>query len=515
MPSIRIVTQVAGAGMMAIGLAGCEGTPPQLNIEADWRRSIGQLGMFAVYPVAEDVQIGDIFLYAPADGDGADARFDLTRIAPLPLEKLVQGLKDEQGGRLVFQRSPAKPAPEDKEAAKAKEKQQGQQQGRGATPRPTPTPFHVGHAENDAAVVRMRRVALPGFTAARITQAQLGGGGSSGNVGFSAALGGSSSVAVSVTLNDVEELSIDASRALEIEWTMAGEMLRRHLRPEKLFDYVRNARSDLVLPMCRADFKRLAEAKLGFVVANRVMYAHVIEYNFHDSSTFSAELKAAILAKATETPKKDDEKKDEAKKDDGKKEEGKKEAPKLEGLAAKLAALEAALAAQGAGLGGLVPGTPGISAKLGVGRLGTAAMTVDYARPLAVGIGAPRTLTLEELLRFAGSIASGAPPAPDVDSNDVNTLDYNRLKQEYASLRYPMRQSFKNLVEVCRNALTAAGGRAEDVQPLANLAVADNVTDPAQGPAQTGGAGAVRQGTARAAPRISSGPSVRALVTGR
>jgi len=47
-------------------LAACNLTrPPELDVEQQWSDAMRRLAMFGFYPVSEDVQPGDVLLYAP------------------------------------------------------------------------------------------------------------------------------------------------------------------------------------------------------------------------------------------------------------------------------------------------------------------------------------------------------------------------------------------------------------------------------------------------------------------
>ncbi len=100
MPTPNRAACLAGAALLAT--AGCATTPPNINVEGDWRDAVGKLGLFALYPPAEDVQPGDVYLHVPRKDDG---RFDLTRITSLTSGQLKPHLIEQQQGRLAACRS--------------------------------------------------------------------------------------------------------------------------------------------------------------------------------------------------------------------------------------------------------------------------------------------------------------------------------------------------------------------------------------------------------------------------
>jgi hypothetical protein len=482
----------AGASLLALVTAGCAATPPNVDVEADWRDSIRNLGLFALYPLAEDIQPGDVFLHAPGRKDG---RFDLTRITSLSRTQLLPHLKRQQDGRLVFAPAPAEPKPA---AAVDKKDDKAAPPPRAPARPPAPRAADIGHAEDPAAALRLRRVAIPAFTAARLTQAQIGGGGTSGNVDFSAAFGAGSKVAVSVTLADLEELSVDAGRAMRMEWLYGPIALYRDMRPEMLLDYIQYADGNLLAPFCRGDWAALSGDKIAFVVANQVLYAHNIQYNFHDEASAAGALTAAIKAVATTVGV-------DAK--DGDKEGA--TPPKPEGNAtppappaapvagnpganaAALVAVAAQLSAQVKALEGLAPGTPGVTAKFGVGRLGTATLDFKYSRPMAVGIGAPRTVTIREVLTAQANIARGLYRIDDIDPL-APAAEHGEIATQILRLQAPMRRSFKAMLSACHGIINA---------PPQQLAA---MLDPPVVAGQEGNGGPL----ARPAP----GPSVRSLL---
>jgi hypothetical protein len=526
-------TRLAGASLLALATASCATSAPNVNVEADWRDSIGNLGLFALYPLAEDVQPGDVYLYAPRQRRATNAaaapsndrselaRFDLTRVSSLSRTHLLPHLKAQQDARLVFAPAPEAPKPAEAEKTEKKDEKKDDKPAPRATPRtpaprtPAPRTPDVGHADDDAAAPRMRRVAMPGFTAARLTQAQIGGGGTSGNLDFSAAFGGGSKIAVSVTLGDVEELSIDAGRARRMEWLHGPIALFRDMRPEMLLDYIQDADGDLLAPFCRAEWANLPGEKIAFIVANQVLYAHNIQYNFHDESGFAATMTAAIKAAAAAAGAAADAAKD-AKQDP--KPDAAAPAPATPPAAAAtppapakrdppsasantaeaLARVASQLTDQVKALEGLAPKTPGVTAKFGIGRLGTSTLEFAYRRPMAVGIGAPRSLTIQEVVTAHANIARGTYDLTDLNAGGAPDPGQVAIEQQIKDLRWPMKRSFEAMILTC-DAILAQPGNQGTTAKLAALIKQDVDAKGQQTPnAPT--------------PRPAPGPSVRSLL---
>jgi hypothetical protein len=86
---------------LLLGLAAVDCTTnPKGNVEDDWDKAIHDLGMSAVYPIDEDVQVDDIFLFAPTANDAGDTHFRLTRIVSvMPCDCLVDALRLQQAKR--------------------------------------------------------------------------------------------------------------------------------------------------------------------------------------------------------------------------------------------------------------------------------------------------------------------------------------------------------------------------------------------------------------------------------
>ena len=455
MPISPTALRFLGAGLLAMGAAACTPPhPPSVAVEDDWRRSIGSLGMFAVYPIAEDVQPGDIFLYAPKPE--WDGRFDLTRVTSLARGRLMANLEEQQAGRLRFARLGLEDSKQNMELGRNNRRPQ---QGPRSAPR-----ADVGDVDDDSAKVRMRRVAVPGFTAARILHGEIGGSGSSGNLNLSGGISGDSQAAVTVSLRDLEELSVDAGAALRMEWLYGPQALFRDMRPEMLLSMVANVKASHAEALCRGDFRTLLDAGIVFIVANRVIYAHGVDYDFHTSSSLAAGLAATIKAAATGQPPAAQPQGGQAQggqaqggqAQGGQAQGGAAPAPAAGSPAAAVAGAQvAADAMKGAlqSLDGLVPGAPGVQAKFAIGRMGTTTLSLTYERPMAVAIGAPRLASLEQIIRAQAAIARGEDVTKDVDLPEYLSPAERRMQEQARRLARPMQDSFSDLRATCREML--------------------------------------------------------------
>ena len=55
---------------LSVLLGGCiGGDPPTIPVATRWNKAIQQYNLVPIYPMQEDIQIGDVFLYLPPYGD--------------------------------------------------------------------------------------------------------------------------------------------------------------------------------------------------------------------------------------------------------------------------------------------------------------------------------------------------------------------------------------------------------------------------------------------------------------
>ncbi len=135
---------------------------------------------------------------------------------------------------------------------------------------------------------------MPSLTVARLTQGQVSGAGLFGNVGAALGIGGSGAAALSITLSDVVSVQLDLIDAYKVLQGVQKEFAREHLLPHQMISILQQSRSSLLGPYCRLDPEALRAAGAFVVIANEVMYAHALDYEFHNESAFAARAAADL-----------------------------------------------------------------------------------------------------------------------------------------------------------------------------------------------------------------------------
>ncbi|MFL1463504.1 hypothetical protein ACI6QG_14960 [Roseococcus sp. DSY-14] len=290
--------RVPFASLVAAGvaLAGCGlPQPPSLNAERQWTASIANLGLFAIYPPSEDVMLGDVFLHVP------NARyFDLVRITAAPPTILARTLLRQECDRFVPDATadgssgviPRENCPRVFEGGSHSEVQ-GLRRISGS---------HA--APGNAHAIRMREADLPNVDVGRFTEGDLAGAGLIGTVGAALGIGRSGAAAVDVTLTGLRSLTLDEVRASEFIEFVAVERLQRVsgrddgrdfddaltplmlLRSLSLSD-ARNG-TDTARRFCMGEFEWLNARGHRIVVANRILYATGIAFDYRSRDLLAA-----------------------------------------------------------------------------------------------------------------------------------------------------------------------------------------------------------------------------------
>jgi hypothetical protein len=164
--------------------------------------------------------------------------------------------------------------------------------------------YDIGHADEAGCRVRLQRAAIPGLTVGRITSGQLGLSGLFGNFGARLGLGGTSETSVTISLRNVQELSLDAWR-LERLRKVAWQPMLSLARAETLLASLGQLRGDLVERACNGDANRLAREGIEVMVINRVFYAGGMEYGFTHNAESAVRLAVdiqSVLANQPQAP---------------------------------------------------------------------------------------------------------------------------------------------------------------------------------------------------------------------
>lgn len=404
---------IASTALATTLLAGaCALPPPRLDAEEQWGEAISRLGMFPIYPPSEDVMVGDAFLHLP----GAPF-FDLVRITAAPRGPLAEQFCWQERDRLVTDRSADGASGAVNPRADCDAPQVNGRQHRIA---PVEGPVSAEHA------TRLREAAIPQLAVGRFSEGEVAGAGLIGSVGASLGVGWSSGTAMRLVLTDLQTLTLDELRGSRLLEEIATDRVRRmrqggaraprdfpnSLTPLMLARSLQfgdtRGRTQHAQRFCAGDFKALDESGARIVVANRVLYANGITFNFMSESVAAMRL-ALDVAGALGNPA---------------------AAPVVPGLPAvpaaptpptpaignaptaapDLAAQRAALLAAANRLLTLPASTVGrANARIAMGQFGTLALKEDFVRPAAVGMGAGLHL----------SIADAAVPASPDQIEDV------------------------------------------------------------------------------------------------
>lgn len=405
-------------------LVGCH--PPTTSVEADWSGAIARLDYIAIYPITEDLQPGDILLSIPSKG--GQPQPTVQRLGSLSKEEILRALMEQEESRIVMQGktktnadagqpgpkpasgtnvtltaaytgaanvstqvrvdpvSTAKPAPPDKKKpAEAADK---------------PAKLEViapDATQLDGKLLpRFRRVAVPLVAAARVYQGDIGAGGSSGSLGLGAVLGLRGDVAVSIYLKELEALGVDSLRALRVlERTRREWLMGNALSAPRLLAIASRADPGLGDRLCRGDPPPRGERRALIQVVNQVLYAHSIQFEYQQGSSFAAKLaldfaksvsaaqgtvptlKAGAVAASTGTPGTPPTA-DTASAD----------------AAAQLLALSNSLT---------LPSSPGVRTSLGIGSSGEVALTDTFDQPMAVGFSTVSSYSVRGSLLFVAA----------------------------------------------------------------------------------------------------------------
>lgn len=410
-------------------LAGCAQSLPKLDAETQWRDAMGNLGMVAIYPPSEDIMVGDAFLFIPG------ARyFDAVRITSAPGELLAEHFCWQEQDRLRLDDRPrAAVAADPKKGEAGKEVHAGGADGglpgctgtgaRGAQGGTAQgrnrvqglrriAPYDVAPASHH--LTRLREEAIPMLEVGRFTKGEIGGAATFGNFGLNLNAASDNQAAMRVELRELQSATLEEMRghrlidliAISRWWrTNRHERNARHaedyanaLTPLRLAQSLsladdRNGTSHFA-HFCRADFAALDSAGTRILVANRVLYAGGVTFDFMSQDVFALRAAldfASVLAnrpqnpqvldfKATGTPGQGQ--------GQGQGQDGSGASNANKGAASDLdKELARTLALTNNIL--TLPGAVGqAQARLTTGRFGNLALQRDFRRPAAVGMGA-------------------------------------------------------------------------------------------------------------------------------
>ncbi|MBB5695964.1 hypothetical protein [Muricoccus pecuniae] len=358
--------------------------------------------MFAIYPPSEDVMVGDIFLHIP------DARFfDLVRITSAPRSLLAEQLCYQEGDRLAS------------DAIKDGADGAGTtltQCRRNELRRVLPFDGTTGTSH----LTRLREAAIPTLEVGRFSEGEIGGAGLFGNFGAALGVGRSGAAALRVELKSLQTLTLDELRGSRLIEDISISRIRRVNR-EGGTDYP-NTLTPLMLirslvfadnrngtqtgaRFCRGDFSTLDRTGARIVVANRILYAGAVNFDFMTQTVGTMRLAidfASTLANLPQAPvvptlsgASPPPPKDAAGAPPAALGKPAETPPREAGL--DFEAHRTALMAAVARVITLPADTPGrAAARLTTGRFGNLTLHQPFARPAAVGMGAALHFSLAD-----------------------------------------------------------------------------------------------------------------------
>ncbi|MCA3316308.1 MAG: hypothetical protein INF95_04585 [Roseomonas sp.] len=412
-------------------LVGCAQSLPKLDAEKQWREAMGNLGMLAIYPPSEDIMVGDAFLFIP----GAQY-FDAVRLTSAPGELLAEHFCWQEQDRPRLDDRPRAAVVADEKAGRAAtaaslggvdgglpgcvgtSPRVGQ---RATTPAQNPiqalrriVPYDVAPANHH--LTRLREEAIPTLEVGRFTEGEIGGAATFGNFGLNLNAASKNQAAMRVELRELQSATLEeirGQRLIELialsRWWRTNRDSRHPDRDSRQAEDYPNALTPLRLArslsladdrngtshfahFCRADFAALDRAGTRILVANRVLYAGGVTFDFmsRDVLALRATLDfASVLANRPQAPQvvpfgtgtgapdpqpgaRDDK--------ENKGDSADKSSELDKELARTLALTNNILT---------MPGAVGqAQARLTMGRFGNLALQRDFRRPAAVGMGA-------------------------------------------------------------------------------------------------------------------------------
>lgn len=410
---------------LCAALAACTLPPPRLDAERQWGEAISNLGLFPIYPPSEDVMVGDVFLHTPNS-----QYFDLVRVTSAPVGALAEQFCYQEQDRPAIDTPPraAVPATTDRAAIPA---DPGGAPGnvlcqdgvpRGTLRAVAPTDLAPNNARH---MTRLREAALPRLEVGRFSQGEVAGGLTSGNIGLALGFGSSGASGIRVELGGLQSAALEEVRAsrlmvdVQLARLRAPRDFQNSLTPIMLLRSLYNADNrngtTMARSFCRADFDALNTLGARIVVANRVLYATSVNYDFLSERIAATRLALDFLSALPNQPQNPSQPTLDAPKPDqsgGNGNQGGQGNPTQTGAAALQAEQARLLRMAGNLLTLPVTASGRADARLTVGQFGNLSLNRSFARPAAVGMGAS--------LHFP--LSDAAVPVNDIQIEEVLRL---------------------------------------------------------------------------------------------
>lgn len=382
----------------AIILSSCSTKLPELNVEEQWAEAMRRQSLYAVFPITEDIMVGDVLLDTRnAKTDDNDA-FQVIRLARTDPDLVLNALCDDRDRRVVIA-SRVKEKTDEKDSLNETENEKFYHDCRQLAPLASAAGVLIGHSDSRAPI-RLSRSDIPEATVARLTVAQLGAAGFFGNFAASLGYGSSSRVAMTIKLTDLESLELASRHIPDILYKGTGRT-ETAINPNVVVGLLAQKWPEGARQLCEGNFSAL-RGKAEIAAVTRVEYANGIHYEFAESSerALRAVLDLSALmegqSQPTQVPSIS------ASGDSTVTISGNGNQPASNGdddAGNNIADAENRAAARLTSLLGAVTGGPstgGVSGSLGIGTTGNLRLVATYSRPMAVGAGAKLVFPVQD-----------------------------------------------------------------------------------------------------------------------
>lgn len=285
-------TRCVAIGLRASGvfgsmflLGGCpaDRLPPPIPVEEQWSAAIRNFAFIPIYPMREDVKVGDIELVV--DPKSINGRQLATK--PLGYMDVAPILEAHYKKRKALPRTGTTKPPS--VGTGASDSPPPDLRSGAPWPQPEdPSGNIFANSRPEQNLTRPRLVALPGIQVAQLTAGQLGARFPVAT-GAEAAAGaaGERSVALSIFLNGIEEIS--APNLLSMD-TAFEEWCSNDSNSKNVSQRSIELSLSTMLPEMSGD--TINKAKPRLAVITRVLYARAIDYTTSSSLGFSAQIAA-------------------------------------------------------------------------------------------------------------------------------------------------------------------------------------------------------------------------------
>lgn len=274
------ITRLYLALFTSVFLAGCQSRPPELSVADQWARTIHNYSLIPVYPMREDVYVGNVLLSIDPE-DAKKGNLNYRRLLSLDLSEILHDFYKKR-----------KSLPPTHYDEKARVFVAGKQ------PRAKGNVF-LGDPTDPDNVNRLRMAALPGIKVATVSAGTFGARAPVGTFGLAFGASAEASRRLDIALTGIEEIQVpsDYSIKLALEKACNDSETKKFLSSDALrFALAQLVRPDPGKAAPTWDTpeaqQRLDEARPQVRVVSRVLYARAIDYTFAADAGSAAELAA-------------------------------------------------------------------------------------------------------------------------------------------------------------------------------------------------------------------------------